>query len=86
MTYRLIFKKSVIKFIEKRTPKDKENIDSKLKILKNNPFPNSLLDIKKLSNSPFYRLRINNYRFIYEIIDNELVILMLEGDNRGDIY
>jgi mRNA-degrading endonuclease RelE of RelBE toxin-antitoxin system len=42
---------------------------SKLAILKNNPYPNSLLDIKKLSNSSFYRLRINNFRFIYEIGD-----------------
>ena len=58
----------------------------KLKILKNNPYPNSLSDIKKLSNSTFYRLRINDYRFIYEIIDDELVILMIDGDNRGDIY
>lgn len=81
-----MFKKKVIKFLNKRIPKDKESIDAKLKILKNNPYPNSLLDIKKLSNSPFYRLRVNHYRFIYEIIDNELVILMIDGDNRGDIY
>jgi mRNA interferase RelE/StbE len=58
----------------------------KLKVLKNNPYPNSLLDIKKLSNSNFYRLRISDYRFIYEIIDDELVILMIDGDNRGDVY
>ena len=86
MTYSLQLNKEVIKFIHKRTPKDKNNIDSKLKILKNNPYPNSLLDIKKLSNSNYYRLRVNNYRFIYEIIDNELIILMIDGDNRGDIY
>ncbi|MCV6607413.1 MAG: type II toxin-antitoxin system mRNA interferase toxin, RelE/StbE family [Campylobacterales bacterium] len=77
MTYKLILKKKVIKFLKKRTPKDKETIDSKLKILKNNPYPNSLLDIKKLANSSFYRLRVNDYRFIYEVID---------GDSRGDIY
>ena len=86
MTYALIFKKKVIKFLQKRNPKDKLNIDSKLKTLKDNPYPNSQLDIKKLSNSNLYRLRINNYRFIYEIIDDELVILMIDGDNRGDIY
>ncbi len=84
--YKLTLSKTVLKFIEKRTPKDKENIDNKLKILKNNPYPNSNLDIKKLSNSQFYRLRINNYRFIYEIIDNELIILLLDANNRGDIY
>jgi len=86
MTYTLTLKKKVIKFIQKRSLKDTENINSKLKILKNNPYPNSLLDIKKLSNSTFYRLRVNNYRFIYEIINEELIILMIDGDNRGDIY
>jgi len=86
MMYKLILKKKVIKFIQKRDSKDKNNIDSKLRVLKNNPYPNSKLDIKKLSNSDFYRLRVNNFRFIYEIIDNELVILMVDGDNRGGIY
>lgn len=86
MTYSLILKKKVIKFLEKRTPKDKSNVDEKLKVLKNNPYPNSLLDIKKLSSSNFYRLRISDYRFIYEIIDDELVILMIDGDNRGNVY
>ncbi|RBQ31096.1 hypothetical protein CRU92_09310 [Arcobacter sp. FW59] len=86
MDYRLILKKSVIKFVEKRNQKDRENINSKFKILKNNPYPNSLLDIKKLANSSFYRLRINNYRFIYEILDDELIILMIDANNRGDIY
>ena len=86
MKYSLILKKKVIKFIEKRELKDKNNIDSKLKILVNNPYRNSSLDIKKLSGSSFYRLRINNFRFIYEIIDDELVILMVDGNNRGDIY
>lgn len=84
--YRLISKKSVIKFIEKRVPKEKFIIKEKLKLLKLNPYPNNFLDIKKLSNSEYYRLRISHYRFIYEIIEDELVILMVKSDNRGDIY
>ncbi len=56
-------------------------------MLKRDPYPtNELLDIKKLKNSQFYRLRVNDYRFIYEVIDDELVILMLDANNRGDIY
>ncbi|CAA6810925.1 MAG: Unknown protein [uncultured Campylobacterales bacterium] len=84
--YKLILRKKVIKFIHKRDKNDKLNIDLKLKLLQDNPYPKSNLDIKKLSNSPFYRLRINNYRFIYEILENELIILMIDGNNRGDIY
>jgi mRNA interferase RelE/StbE len=87
MSYKIIARKQVKKFIDKRIPKEKETILEKLKLLKSNPYPaNVYLDIKRLKNSEFYRLRINNYRIIYEIIDNELVILMLEADSRGDIY
>jgi mRNA interferase RelE/StbE len=85
--YKLIARKNVKKFIEKRIYKEQENIKNKLKILKENPYPsNKKLDIKKLKNTPFYRLRVNQYRFIYEVIENEVVILLLEADNRGDIY
>ena len=85
--YKLILHKKVIKFINKRSSKEKEHIDKKLKLLKENPYPtNEKLDIKKLTSSNFYRLRVNDYRFVYEIIDNKLVILILDGNNRGDIY
>ena len=87
MSYSLILHKRVIKFIKKRVPKEKELIDNKLRLLKENPYPvNTQLDIKRLVGSNFYRLRINSYRFIYEIIEDELVILMIDADNRGDIY
>ena len=86
MNYDLILRKKVLKFLQKRVEKEKQIINAKFKILQKNPYPNEFLDIKKLKNSEFYRLRVNNYRFIYEIIDEELVILMVDGDNRGDIY
>ena len=85
--YKLILYKKVIKFIEKRNSKEKSKIDIKLKLLQENPYPtNGKLDVKKLKNSNFYRLRINDYRLVYEIIDDKLVILMLDANNRGDIY
>ena len=85
--YKLIFHKKALKFVQKRRADEKFNIDEKLKLLRSNPYPtNNQLDIKKLQNSEFYRLRINNYRFIYEIIENDVVILMLQAGNRGDIY
>ena len=85
--YKLIFHKKALKFVQKRAPEEKSRIDAKLKLLKENPYPtNKQLDIKKLQNSEFYRLRISDYRFIYEIIEDEVVILMLQAENRGDIY
>ena len=85
--YKLILHKKVIKFLQKRVPKEKDNIDSKFRLLIQNPYINNKnLDIKKLKNTEFYRLRINDYRFIYEIIENELVLLMVNANNRGDVY
>jgi len=34
----------------------------------------------------FYRLRVGDYRVIYRIDDNELIIIVLKIGSRGDIY
>jgi mRNA interferase RelE/StbE len=47
---------------------------------------NSQLDIKPLQGSDFYRLRVGQYRLIYEIKDDELLIFVMTMGNRGDVY
>lgn len=41
---------------------------------------------KKLKGSPHYRLRSGDYRIIYDIQDNILLILVLEIDDRATVY
>ncbi|NOZ91048.1 MAG: type II toxin-antitoxin system RelE/ParE family toxin [Epsilonproteobacteria bacterium] len=85
--YSIILRKKVIKFINSRTPKDKNRIKAKFLELENNPYPtNEKADIKKLQGRIGFRLRVGSYRFIYEVVDTELIIYMEEADNRGDIY
>lgn len=85
--YKLIPHKKVIKFISSRTPKDKQKIKEKFQQLQQNPYPaNSKIDSKKLQNQNAYRLRIAGYRFIYDVVDEELVIYVDDAGNRGDIY
>ena len=85
--YKIIYRKSVVKFIKKRVPREKERILQKLEMLKVNPYPdNENMDIKKLQGKSGFRLRVGNYRFLYDVIDDELIIYMEEADNRGDIY
>ena len=85
--YNIILHKRVIKFINSRTPKEKQKIKEKLQLLQQNPYPtNERADVKKLTNQSTFRLRIGGYRFVYEVVDEELVIYMEKADNRGDIY
>ena len=44
-------------------------------------------DIKKLAGrTNQYRLRVGDYRIIYEVHDDVLIIRVLNAGNRGDIY
>lgn len=56
-----------------------------------NPYE-AKLDIKKLQGKKFqcrtnhYRLRISKYRFLYEVLESEILIYAYKADSRGDIY
>ncbi|MFA5916767.1 MAG: hypothetical protein WC850_00850 [Candidatus Gracilibacteria bacterium] len=50
------------------------------------PYQNNL-DIKPLKGkNNHYRLRIGKYRFLYEIIENKILIYFYNADSRGDVY
>ncbi len=85
--YRVIFDKKVLKFLEKHKWEFLvEKLREIITILKENPYKNNL-DIKILKwTNWFYRLRVWKYRFIYEIIDKELIIRFINSDKRWDIY
>ncbi len=51
--------------------------------LENNPRPQGF---KKLKGRDGYRIRIGNYRIIYKIFENELVIDVITLGHRKDVY
>jgi mRNA interferase RelE/StbE len=87
MSYRLLLHKSVTKFLEKCPAKQRQDIKQKLESLKQNPYTNTQLDIKIIQGyEGLYRLRIGQYRLIYQIKQDELIVFVLKAGNRGDIY
>lgn len=84
--YKYKFTKQVEKFLQKQSKDFLQLFSEKLEILIKNPYSNNL-DIKALKwldNN--YRLRIGKYRFLYEIIDEEISIYFYKAWSRWDIY
>lgn len=80
MKYKIRISKKAIKFIQKQDKIQRDRIYKA--ILK---LPEG--DVKKIQGfKEEYRLRVGSYRIIFQIIHEELIIEVINIDNRGDIY
>lgn len=81
--YKIEFSKRVRKDFKGLPRNDANRILRKIEALALNPRPP---DSKKLTNDQSYRIRIGNYRVLYEIEDGRLIVLVLKIGNRQDVY
>lgn len=86
MIYKIELSKRSYKYLEKLDKHSKKRISDHLLLLTENP-RNPKLDIKKFQGeSSMYRLRVGNYRILYTIEDNVLIINVIKIGTRGDVY
>ncbi len=83
MTYNLTIRRKAQKQLAKLPSKDYKKVKQTIFNLANEPRPAGAI---KLKGREGWRVRQGNYRIIYEIIDKELVITVLDIDHRKDIY
>jgi mRNA interferase RelE/StbE len=81
--YRIVIKKSAAKEIEKIQKQDRIRIVEKIRSLSSDPRPSGS---KKLSGKEKYRIRQGNFRILYQVIDDALVINVVKVGHRRDIY
>lgn len=60
-------------------------IREKLDQLSSDPYIQSP-NLSKLQNRPGYRLRVGDWRVIYELHNDHMIILVLKIASRGEIY
>lgn len=85
MEYTLIIKKQAKKKLQGLANNERNRITEKIVWLGKNP-DDIRLDIKKLAGSPYYRLRVGDWRIIFDK-DNEIKIVSIEAIKpRGDAY
>ena len=73
--YQILFKNSVKKDIKNIGNKILESIFSRIDELKNEPIPNDAIKLKG-SNS-LYRIRVGDYRIVYDIEFNKIIITIV---------
>ena len=83
MKYEIKIRKKAQKSLAKIPSPFQSNIIEAIKQLAETPFSNQT---KKLTGREAWRIRIGNYRVIYEIIENELIVLVLNIGHRKNIY
>ncbi len=83
MTYKVTLKKRAIKVLQNINEPYYNNIKSAIYSLANNPRPQGYIKLKGRNG---YRIRVADYRIIYEIFDDILLVDVINLGHRKDIY
>jgi len=84
LNYHIEVKRSAAKALKKIPKADQKRIADKIDSLAEDlPNPDTT---KMKGNNPFHRIRVGNYRIIYEIQEDVLLILVVKIGHRKDIY
>jgi len=83
MKYKIKLKKSIYKDLRKIPHQDQIKISKVIKKLSNNPRPEK---VKALSGTRYFRIRCGEYRVVYDIQDDVLIVLVIKVGHRKGVY
>jgi len=85
-SFRIEFVKSARKELEQLPARIRSNIIEALGLLSQNPY-SELLKIKKLKGADaLYRIRVGEYRVVYEIRKKRLIVVVIKIGHRREVY
>ena len=84
MSYEIQIDKSASKQIKKLPSEIQERIQVKINNLAIEPRPDEVKKLKGRENG--YRIRVGDYRILYDIFDDILLIIVVEVGHRSSIY
>jgi mRNA interferase RelE/StbE len=83
VTYSLQIKRSAAKALGKTPKKDRIRLIEAIDRLREEPHAGGVL---KGEFAGLRRLRVGSFRIIYEVIDDQLVVLVIRVAHRGGVY
>jgi mRNA interferase RelE/StbE len=82
--YRIQIDRDAEKTLRRQGRTTKERLVKAILVLADNPHPPNSRKLEGYDD--LFRLRVGDWRIIYQIIDDQLLILVLEIGSRGEIY
>ncbi len=83
MSYRIVISKRAKSDLANVQQRDRIRIEQSLYLLSQNPIPPKS---KKLTGLEARRVRVGDYRIVYEIIQEQLVVYVIRVGHRSDVY
>ncbi|MCT2140206.1 type II toxin-antitoxin system RelE family toxin [Dietzia cinnamea] len=84
MSYSISYKPSAAKALREIHPTEQKRIVRAIAALAGTPRPSGAIQFA--GGDGELRIRVGDYRIIYDIEDNALVVLVLRIGHRGDVY
>ena len=85
-SYTIEFVKSARKEFERLPVKMQEKTAEALHLLAQNPY-SELLKVKKMKGAAdFYRIRLGEYRVVYQLRNDRLVVIVIKVGHRREVY
>ena len=81
--YQIEFKPTAQQSLEKLPKKIQKRIQGVITVLESNPLPPKA---EKLTGRDAYRIRVSDYRIIYSIENNVLLVLVVSVGHRREVY
>jgi mRNA interferase RelE/StbE len=82
--YKVTFSKQADKTLRRMPRNTAKDITKKIKVLAVNP--KKMRNVKKLTDHLGYRLRIGDWRVVYSLNENEVLIHVVKIKSRGEVY
>jgi mRNA interferase RelE/StbE len=83
LKYQILIQRSAQKDLSRIASLFRDRIIQAIRELENNPRPTGA---KKLTGRKAWRIRVNDYRVIYEIYDDKLIVLVITIGHRREVY
>lgn len=86
MKYNIQISRKIAKKLLRFPKKDQKKIIEKIDLLTENAKPDGYKKLSEYNNPPLYRIRVGDYRIVYTVEEDCLIILIVEVGHRKDIY